>query len=309
MTNTEVTKQPHIILGLIQCLHCRQLVDEKEFYPNYNKYLKYGKMPFCKKCSKEIVDSIFKECNGFEMGLRNICSLFNIPYLNEAMLKLKEIKDNSLKPREIDYIFQYSKIIRDMDIPKEYWSDLSGNNFTNKRLIKDKDLRCTDEDMNLLQRLEQDWGEQYNTLDEYLMLEEKFYLYSKGESLTPAMITILRYLCSAELDAYKLKKTKAPQKEIETAEKRVSEYYKKLKLDEFKFKNQKTEFEKTLEDFAYVHEKVEPLTWEGENAHLLKDRMGFDKDYDDIMRSMGNKVIGSKDYPKLTFEDVNRERK
>ncbi len=297
----QVKNEPLKIPNYIPCLHCQQMLDTVEFYPNYNQYMKYKKMPFCKKCSKEIVHSIFKTCNGFEMGVRNMCSLFHMPYLNEAMIKLREVKENSLKDRDIDYIFQYTNVLKEMKVPAEYWNDLSGNNFVNKRLVSDKDLRCTDEDMDLFQKLEQDWGEQFDTLDDYLFLEEKFRMYSNGEELNAPMITMLRYLCTAELDVYKLKKKKAEQKEIDVAEKRVSGYYTKLKLDNFQFKNQKSNTEQIIENFIYTHEKIEPVTWEDEN---LKDRLGIDADYDDIMRSIGNKVVGTKDYPLLTYDDV-----
>lgn len=291
-------------MGMIQCPYCCALVDAKDFYPNYNKYMKTGKMQFCKKCSQEIVADILKN-NTWEIAIRNICVLFNIPYRNDVMLKLKEKRDSSTKERSIDYIFQYVQTLKELGVPNEHWSELSGNSMMHQRLIKDKDVKCKEDDMDMFAQLASDWGEQYDTLDDYLWLEEKFYTYSNGEELTPAMITTLRYLCASEFDVMRLKKSKPEQKELETAEKRVMEYYKRLKLDDFKLKNQKSLIETTIEDWAFVHENVEPLVWEDEN---LKDRLGIDKDYDNIMRSLGNKVVGSTNYPKLTTDDVEKKR-
>ena len=36
----------------------------------------------------------------------------------------------------------------------------------------------------------------------------------------------------------------------------------------------------------------------------LKDRLGIDEDYDNIVRSLGNKICGTKDYPNLSLEDI-----
>jgi hypothetical protein len=112
-------------------------------------------------------------------------------------------------------------------------------------------------------------------------------------------------LCQAELDVRKLKNNNADINEITKAEKRVTDYYVKLKLDDFKFNKSKSEQEKLIEQWANITENMEPIEWEDEN---LKDRLGIDEDYDDIMRAMSNKIVGTKEYPTLTLEDAVKEK-
>ena len=81
------------------------------------------------------------------------------------------------------------------------------------------------------------------------------------------------------------------------------EYYKKLKLDDFKFDEKKTDVEKLIEDWAYTEENIEPLDWADEH---LDDICHFRSDNDDIMRCIAKKVLGSKEYPDLNFEDLQK---
>lgn len=296
------------------CISCSKPVPTKEFSMNYNRIHKkynYGRMHFCNSCAKAISEEIMgqywdvsknkNDTIAYALGIRAICSFFHMPYVKEAMEKMREYEINSTKSRNFSYVGYYMRLLADMDIPEGYWDDLSGNTYLTVDLLKV--AKPTSEgDRALLEELEHDWGKQ-DSLDDYLFLEEKFATYTKGETPTPTMVNMIRYLCNAELDVMKLKGSKADISDITKAEKRVTDYYSKLKLDDFKFNKSKTEAEKLIEDWAYIHENIEPLDWEDDN---LKDRLGIDKDYDDILRSIGNKCVGTKDYPQLSLDDVNK---
>ena len=299
----------------IVCVTCGRPVSIKEFYLNYNeihKQYNYGRMYHCKSCTKTISQDImgrYWDINknkddkiAYSLGIRAICSFFHMPYLNDAMVMVRDTDITSTKERDRNYVFQYMDALEQLEIPKEYWNDLSGNSFLSIDLLKIA-KPTSDGDMDLFNQLEKDWGVQ-DTLEDYLFLEEEFKKYTEGETLNATMVNMLRYLCEAQLDVNKLKKDKAKLEDIAKAEKRVTDYYSKLKLDDFKFNKSKSAEEKLIEQWANITESQEPIDWEDDN---LKDRMGFEEDYDDIMRAMGNKLVGTKDYPTITYEDVKRK--
>lgn len=293
----------------IYCVGCGRMRKKEEFWMSHNENHEehWNRMYYCKTCCSTKADNIFKKYGSYELACREMCSVFDMPYVSEAMLKLQshEFDTTKVEKRNFSRVYQYGVFLKELGIPKEHWSNLSCNSFVKMDILKVAKGKNEGDD-ELFFELEKDWGRQ-DKLEYYLFLEEKFNTYTDGEKLTPSMINTIKYLCQAELDVVKLKESKTPdQKEIATAEKRVMDYYKILKLDEFKFESSKNEVEQLLENWAYIQENIEPLDWEDEN---LKDRLGIDKDYDDIMRALGNKVLNAQDYPTLTLEDVQKSEK
>lgn len=287
-----------------QCVYCGRMKDtKKDFYPNYNEFMAYNKMAYCKDCEKEIAQKIMDKNANFELGVRNLCSIFTMPFRYEAMNALKEEINKTTKERNLDYVFQYLKALKDTDTPEEYWQDLSGNSYLGLDILK-RSAPTSDGDIDILNQCEKDWGKQ-DYIEDYIYLVSKFKQYTDGETLTPAMVDTVRYLCLAQLDVKKLRDTKAEQKDISTAETRVGKYLEQLHLNDFKFNKSKTLMEKNIEDWGYNFERVEPLDWEDEN---LKDRLGIDVDYDDIVRSNANKIVGSKDYPNIDEIDIKNKK-
>lgn len=289
----------------LPCVGCGRMIKTTEFHPNFNKYHKYKRMYYCKECGAEITEDLFKSNASFELATRNMTALMDLPFSYDAMNILKEETEKKNGERRIDYVFNYMKALKQINVPEEYWNDLSTLSFPGLDVLKVA-KPTSDGDVELMQGLEKKWGKLDN-IKEYLFVEEQYNKYSQGETLTPAMINTLKYLCLAELDVKKLRDVKdSKQEDITKAEKRVTDYYKQLKLDDFKFNSAKSDIDKLIETFAYNHEEKEPLDWEDDN---LKDRLGIDKDYNDIMRSLGNKCIGLREYPKLTQEDVEKSYK
>lgn len=288
----------------IYCIgHGRDLPVAK-FSKNHNSLCKghLGTMMFCNDCLKEISDKIFKKCNNFLLATIQMCNSFWLPFNYKAYESLYNFDQTTLK--DYNKVIQYCTFLRETEVPVEAWDNLTGNNYITNSLAKEinqSDLNLVD----LVERLEEKWTRGLN-LDDYLFLEERFNIYTNGETLSPAMLTTVKYLCQAELDVKKLKECNSEQKEIDMAEKRVMNYYKILKLDDFKFKESKTDMEKLIEDWAFYQEEKEPLDWVAEN---LEDINGFRADNDEIMRAVANKVVGTKDYPLLSLEDVKKNDK
>ena len=296
----------------IYCYACGRMEKNDKFYMNYSDFEKqyhYGRCLMCKSKSKEISQQIMKKYSNYQLALIELCNIFHLPYIPEVGQKLEEYDKSpvNVNERDINHYFNYMKFATDSkenggcgytsDDP--IWSNFTYNSWIKTYILKIAKGR-NEGDEELFFELEKTWGRQ-DKLDDYLWLEERFYIYSDGETLTPAMSNTLHYLCLAELDVNKLRNDKADQKEITTAEKRVADYYDKLKLSDFKFNKAKSLQEKLIENWAVIEETKEPIEWEDEN---LKDRLGIDEDYDNIVRSLGNKICGTKDYPNLSLEDI-----
>ena len=82
-------------------------------------------------------------------------------------------------------------------------------------------------------------------------------------------------------------------------------YYKMLKLDNFKSNATKSDIDKLIETWAFYQENKEPLDWVDEH---LEDISHFREDNDEIMRAIGNKCLDMKNYPSLSMDDVGKKK-
>lgn len=289
----------------LYCCGCGRLLDVKEFYENHEPHHLYQRMYYCKDCCKTISADIMSRNANFELCTRNMCIVFDMPFTYDAMKQFEARINSGTKDRDVSYLYQYLRSLEEVDTPKEYWSDLSGASYFGIDLLKVA-KPTSDGDIETLLQLEKEWGKQ-DRIEDYLFLEETFNSYANGETLTAAMSNTLHYLCLAIFDVKKLREqSDVDQKEISAAEKRVTDYYNKLKLDDFKFNKSKSAGELLIEEWAHIYESKEPLEWVDEN---LEDICGFRADSDEIYRALANKVVGSKDYPKLTVDDIKNTPK
>ena len=73
-----------------------------------------------------------------------------------------------------------------------------------------------------------------------------------------------------------------------------------LGIDKFA-SNKSSETEKHIERLAWKFENTEPA--ELENKSIYKDVAGYEKMYNEIMRSQENFIRGSKNYPAIPKEE------
>jgi hypothetical protein len=289
----------------------------KEFLYNYNfihEEYNYGRMHFCKQCCKDISLKIMRkywkvETNrtdkiSYALGIRAICSFFHMPYVEKVMSKVRDEEINATRDKEWSYVYQYSRALAELEIPHEYWNDLSGNSFLATDLLKVASP-TGEGDRDLFDGLQKDWGADYDRLEDYLSLEESYTKYSQGEQFTTAMENTVRRLCMAELDYRKARESKMSPKDLADIEKKISNYYKTLKLDNFQFSENKSIGERSLEKWTSIEENTRPL--EVKDKLFAKDICDIGKDYDQILRSIGNLALGKKEYPSLTMDDVKEE--
>lgn len=285
----------------LYCCGCGRLLDNKEFYENYEPHHLYSRMHYCKDCCKTISADIMSKNANFELCTRNMCIFFDVPFTYEAMEQFKLRVNSGTKDRDVSYLFNYLKALDEVGVPKEYWQDLSGASFFGIDLLKV--AKPTSEgDIELLEYLRKSWGKQ-DKIEDYLWLEDEYFQYAQGAELTPAAVNTLRYLCLTELS---IKNGKDKGEDTTKLEDKVLKYLKTLGLDSFNVSGDRPKWKETIEDFAYIYEHESPIEWAETKA---EDICRFREDNNEIMRCIGNKVLGSKQYPEITLEDLERLKK
>lgn len=303
----------------LYCNGCGRFIEKKNFIKHKNELHINGVHLYCKDCCRSISQKIMlKYCRAnvkpdifsYKLAIRHICSFFDLPYLAEVAEHLYDIEYNMDKDRNWNYVFQYQSHLKELGYDEGiYWNDLSGNTFTAWECIKEKDTRPNSVgDLELFNEQTEMWGTGIKSLDDFIFLNKTYISYSEGEDLPATAINMLKNLCHEELKLKKAREHNTDSKEISSILKNIEYYYGKLKLDNFKLNNAKSLIEQQLENDAYLFEKRNPIE-EGVDVLDLSDRLGIDKDYDNIMRSLGNKVTGNKEYPKLTTDDIKRGKK
>lgn len=274
------------------CAKCLRIKDMKEFYPSNSPYLPYHKMAYCKECSKEMSRAIFESHPSFEKNTREMCVVFQMPYMKEIEELMHEQVTKGVKERDVDFAYQYLKILKEQGVDDAHWKDLSTATYIGLDLLKVA-KPTSDGDVETLQALEKEWGRQDSIYD-YMFLEERYNEYSNGEDLSPSMRNTMKYLCLTELD---IKKIKAGKTDNDTSklEDKVQKYYKTLGLDKFQFKENKSEGQRTLEYFINLEEQTHPLEVAGEM--FKEDITGLKKEYKEMMRCIRNAKDGEKIFP------------
>lgn len=286
--------KPKAIPDELFCKYCGRKKDtKKDFYKHLNKYHEEGRFHYCKDCCKEIALSMRKDNENFELFCREMCAFFDMPYIDDAMILLRERESNAHKDgKDMHFVSQYLTCLNEIKCPPEYWNNLSGNSFLGYDLLKVA-IPTTEGDNDLFIALEKKWGIQPK-LKDYVTLEKSYEKYSEGEDIDPAMDTVLRYLCLAELEVARLK---AKGEDSKNEEKKVMDYFKVLKLDNFTLNKSKDAVEKMLESWIAIEETTNPV--EVFDEMFADDMCHIREDYGDIMRAMKNLTTGSKEYPEL----------
>ena len=99
------------------CMSEGRVIDIKDFYLNYSDIHEsnYGRAFYCKKCSKEIANKIFKKYSNYQLCVIEMCAVFDLPYIPEVGRKLEEFEKSpiNVNERDINQYFQYMKISTD----------------------------------------------------------------------------------------------------------------------------------------------------------------------------------------------------
>lgn len=261
------------------CVGCGRHIEKKDFYLNHNKYLKefnFGRHLYCTKCCKEIGQRIMDDYFSFEIGIRNVCTFFMMPYVDNAMLSLKERWDKQANGKDWNIVFQYGLILKELGYSNEkaeLWDNLSANSLLDSDISK----KITDDELVVLSELQRDWGDY--SISDYELLEYKWQTYTNGIKLTTSQASLYRQLCINEL---MIRKKEIAKESAKVEEKTIMSLMNQLKISDF-VSNDKSLIERTLEGQIEYIERTEP-------ADHYKDLTKF-VDYKGIGRYMENHVI------------------
>lgn len=280
------------------CVGCMKPKEKTGFIqslnPHHNKYL-----PLCRACINARFDEYKKELNSTGGAFWCLCAEMGYPVIKEYYdMAVSRSKDTTTKQPNIFML--YHNTLKEMGfIIEGFWqSDMMLDDFMDTGIDragmeqKEKD-RIAD-----VEQLERLWGK--FEPDEYELLENFFDMYTAD---IPEMETALelryRDLCKAEL-----RKRKADESgdvaEIEKAQKNLKTILDMLNLNDFA-KKDTDERLKFIDRLAWMIEETEPC--EEEDEVKYRDIAGFEKAFDNIMRSMTNLNSKSPVYPKVPEEE------
>jgi len=283
------------------CVGCGRHRDKKEFNLNYNKYLQEyndNRMLYCISCCKTISQKIMADYENFEMGMRNVATFFCMPIVEEAIIKLKDLYEARNKDVDWNWVTQYGACLKDLEVDKEKWDNLTGNS-----LCFDPTFRQLDRDnFESLRELVKTWGDR--TLFEYEFLESRWQKYTDGLKLTTAQASLYRQICVQELDIRNKEKAKEPVKESQGE---VMKLMNKLGIDKF-VSNDKSLLERGYEHQVEYIEREEPA-FHYKDMEMFKDYRGIGEYFENhITRPFKNLLLNSKDY-KILDEFLNTKKK
>ena len=150
------------------------------------------------------------------------------------------------------------------------------------------------------------WGKFVNSdgeLDEesYNYLNFTFEDYTKDLiEMDANLIRRYRDLCKAELRKRKADESGDIQ-EIAKAQDSLKKMLDMLNLSDFK-KGEADERKQFIDKIAWMIEETEPA--EEEDEEKYRDIAGYEKIYDDFMRSMRNILTGDRNYPTIPKEEI-----
>lgn len=275
------------------CMGCGHDLPIEELYYVGDKsgtYTNEGYLPYCKTCCDMIAEDYLKEFKSPEACVYYTCAINDVPFIRSVYESMESyIENKGIKSPKFFklYMNQYLLVKSKKSWKATRFAD------TDVALGDIKKIQKTDVVLKQeMESLELDWGKQAE-YDDYSFLEYKFDTYVEGRELTPAMESTIRLLCLAELE---IRKGKENNLDTTNAEKRVMEYYKRLKMDNFTNSANKTDDEKFIEGRIALIERSKPAEVY-EDKKLYADFQGFEQYGEDhLYRPLKNLLLGQKEY-------------
>lgn len=286
-------------------LYCPNCQTSKSF-SNFHNHILVGKkfLPYCKSCCSKKLKEYIAKTKDEGAGLWCLLAELGIPFLKEVWEPTKKIVLASTNAgRKPDLFLTYVKTVKELGLVLEgFWqSDMMLDDFI--------DISNAEES----EEVKIDWEEQIRVWGKFVNsdgeLDEESYNYLNFtfEDYTKDLIEmdanlIRRYrdLCKAELRKRKADESGDIQ-EIAKAQDSLKKMLDMLNLSDFK-KGEADERKQFIDRIAWMIEETEPA--EEEDEEKYKDIAGYEKIYDDFMRSMRNILTGDRNYPTIPKEEI-----
>lgn len=287
------------------CPYCGIVKPTKDFYIKYGAKNQY--LPNCISCTNSIYKTGLMKYNNPAAGIWAASMANNVPFIKrvyEDIADVIAVKEGQRGRPPIPFATYYNKM-------KEYGqiyhgvidSDATLGNYVELG-EETKEKECEDKvDYSELIKV---WGRFFDKDGEpdneaYEFLEDKFQSYT-AELLNcdTAMESQYRNLCIAEWHKRKADES-GDIADIAKAQENVVKILKLLKLDDFQVES-KDEREKFIDRLCWMIEETEPA--EEEDREKYRDIAGYEGHFKEIMRSMRNLLVGSREYPNIPPEEM-----
>lgn len=275
------------------CSGCGSIKDRSAFIPSLNSHhSKY--LPFCRACINSKFKEYLKETNSEGAALWCLCAEVGHPVIMEYYDIATKSKAES-SSANINLFTIYSMILKQYDVKIDgFWqSDMMLSDFINVNSAKTTDNTPID-----LIEQEKIWGK-FDSED-YDLLNGYYTLYTNGlGSLDYSLELRYRDVAKGELRLRKANEA-GDVGEIDKAQKNLKSLLDMLGLNDYG-KKETDERKQFIDRLAWMIEETEPAEEEDEKKY--KDIAGFEKAFDNIMRSMRNLNSKVKGYPPVPEEE------
>lgn len=277
--------------------YCSNCQSSKAF-SNFHNHVVVGKkyLPLCKACCAKKLKDYITITKSDAAGLWCLLAELGIPFLREVWEPTQKIVFESTSAgRKPDLFLTYLRTIKELGIVVEgFWqSDMMLDDFIEIGENKKEEVKEVI-DLNEQQRV---WGK--FEPEDYEFLNFTFNEYTQDLlEMDANLIRRYRDLVKAEL-----RKRKADEdgdiQEIAKAQDNLKKMLDMLNLSNFK-KGEIDERRQFIDRIAWMIEETEPAEEEDESKY--RDVAGYEKIYDDFMRSMRNTLTGDRRYPDIPPE-------
>lgn len=285
-------------------LYCPNCQTSKSF-SNFHNHILVGKkfLPYCKSCCSKKLREYIVKTKDEGAGLWCLLAELGIPFLKEVWEPTKKIVLASTNAgRKPDLFLTYVKTVKELGLVLEgFWqSDMMLDDFID--ISNDEESEEVKIDWEEQIRV---WGKFVNSdgeLDEesYNYLNFTFEDYTKDLiEMDANLIRRYRDLCKAELRKRKADESGDIQ-EIAKAQDNLKKMLDMLKLSDFK-DNKQSDIEKFIERMSWNIENTKPA--ECEDTQKYKDFSNFGINWEDIMRTVKNLVVGTREYPEVSRDE------
>ena len=276
------------------CCNCQSAKNFSTFHAHVIVGKKY--LPFCKTCCNKKLRDYISITKSEGAGLWCLLAELGIPFFKEVWENTQKIVFEATGAgRKPDLLLTYLRTFKEFGIVAQgFWqSDMMLDDFVEIGENKEEDNKEVI-DLNEQQRI---WGR--FEVEDYDFLNFTFNEYTQNLlEMDANLIRRYRDLAKAELRKRKADESGDIQ-EIAKAQDNLKKMLDMLNLSDFK-KGEVDERKQFVDRIAWMMEETEPAEEEDESKY--RDIAGYEKLYNDWMRSMQNRLTGDRRYPDIPPE-------
>lgn len=255
-------------------------------------------LPICKLCCRDKLKEYTKATGSESAAFWLVLSELGVPFIQEIWDRFEIFKATATPTT--DLVMGYLRILSESGIKVDgFWqSDVMLDMLMDTKV----DREVVREDLDLVEQ-QKIWGkflvDGQLDIEAYQFLNQTFDEYAQDLlDMDANLIRRYRDLAKAELRKRKADESGDIQ-EIAKAQDNLKKMLDMLNLSDFK-KSESDERKQFIDRIAWMIEETEPAEEEDETKY--RDIAGYEKIYDDFMRSMRNILTGDRNYPDIPPE-------